>query len=181
MSRYSNMTIQEICDFGVKKKLEKKPSQEWTDYDAALAYIHGVSIPDGKMPTELLIKALKTADKYAALNLIKRPEAEEYREEAINLFIERYCNNWINRYLSGDRLKTCDNLLEEAKRSLKKTICMWLYSGNIVITWNNIARFFQQVAPMNRVTAKGMIQHMSKAYGEKIPNYITEMVEQMPE
>ena len=148
--------------------------------DAALAYIYGINIPNGKMPKEILIYALRTADKYAALALLKRPEANEYREEAINLFIDRYCSNWVNRYLSGDRLKSYEDPVEEAKRSLMWTIYEWVYIQNIQITWSNITKVFVICNKMNKKNAMEILEYMANTNNEQIPEYVMGIVSKMP-
>lgn len=181
MEKYDDLSVVDICNNGVKTILEKKDPNDWTEYDATLAYIHNISIPDGKMPKELLIHALLTADEYTALALIKRSEANEYREEAVNLFIDRYCSNWVNRYLSGNTLKSYEDPVEEAKRSLMWTIYKWLYTQNIQITWSNITKVFVIYNKMNKKSAIEILEYIAKTNNEQIPDYVMSIVNKMPE
>ena len=174
MSQY-NMTIQEICNDGIRKMLNEKSAEEWTDYDSALACMFYVQIPDGKMPKELLIHTLLTADKYTALSLVKRSEAKEYREEAINLFIERYRANWINRHLA-ENIKYAEDLLKESTRSLIRTMQWWIYSQDVPVTWKNIEKLLEICENSQKSILKEMMKYLSKLYGEAIPDYLLEKV-----
>lgn len=179
MSSYNDLTVAELCKDGVKKRLQEKAPEEWTDYDCALAYIYGMSIPKGKMPKELLINSLCTADRYTALSLLKRPEVNDYREEAVNLFIDRYCSNWVNQYLSGNRLRPCTDFSVESKRSLLWTIYKWVFNHDIQITWNNIAKVLVICDNMDKNDAMRILEYMSNVNNEPIPNDIMNIVSRM--
>lgn len=179
MSKYSDLTVAEICNNGVKTILEKKNPSEWTDYDAALAYIFNLKIPQGKMPKELLINSLRTADRYTAIALLKRPEVMEYMEEAVNLVIDRYCSNWVNQYLLGDKLKLYSDPVEESKKSLQWTIFMWLYNQDIPLTWNNMAKFLSLCNTIGKKEAKEMLEYLSSIRNEQIPRDVLNIVDRL--
>lgn len=176
MKEYKDLKVEEICNEGVKEILVGKPAEEWTDYDVAIAFIYDIYIPEGKMKKELLIKALQKADRHTALALIKRPEAAEYREDAINIFIELYCKNWIREKVSKKEDKDDKKTLNDAQRSLVKTIKKWMYCYDIQITWNNMKKLFSVCNSISSYTAYEMLDYISQTLREPTPKDLMDII-----
>lgn len=181
MSIYKDLTVTEIYKGGVKELLKEKKPEEWTDYDCALAYMYNLNIPEGKMPKELLIQALSNANRYTALALLQRPEVDEYREAAVNLFIDSYFSNWVRQCINDNSFKPGKDPILEAKMSLQCTIYMWIYNREIPITWNNIAKVLILCNDMSKKEVLKIINCMSRNNNESIPENIMNIVNMMSE